>query len=481
MRAILSGGRLLAWVAGFVLAGATAGRAECPRDAVWVAVGDDLGAMAAAAKPGTAFCIANGVHRLQQVVPKRGQRFFGQAGAVLNGARLVTRFTRRGRVWVAGGQTQQGERLQRRECLPERPRCSHPEAFFIDDVPLLAVASRGELVPGTFFFDYAADEILFLDDPRGRRVEASVSPYAFLGGARGVVVDGLVVEKYSTPIQRGAIGAGTASPGWTVRDNEVRLNYAVGVVVGSGSRVLGNHIHDNGEMGIGCVGDDILIEDNEIAGNGFFSGLDPLWEGGGGKCALTRRLVVRDNYSHDNNAYGFWTDIDNIDTLYEGNRIEDNVHGGISHEISYRAVIRDNRFEGNGFGVAVWLWGGAIQIQNSRDVEVTGNLVDTGGVGNGITLIQQDRGRGAYGRHDTVGNTVHHNRIVAPGHAAGASGAIADFAPARLAAGGNRFEHNVYVVPSGRDDRWAWVDGFYDWATYRRVSGQDATSRLVRP
>lgn len=458
-----------------------AAEAACPAGAARLEVGDDLAAAVVAARPGASFCIAAGVHRMQAIDPKRGQKFFGERGAVLNGARRITRFTRRGRVWVAGGQTQQGERLQRQECLPERPRCSHPEAFFIDDVPLLAVANRDALEPGTFYFDYAADEILFLDDPRGRQVEASVSPYAFLGGARDVVVDGLVVEKYSAPIQRGAIGHGVASPGWVVRNNEVRLNYAVGVSVGSGSRIVGNHIHDNGEMGIGCVGDDILIEGNEIAGNGFFAGLDPMWEGGGGKCALTRRLVVRGNYSHDNNAHGFWTDIDNIDTLYEGNRIENNVHGGISHEIGYRAVIRDNRLKGNGFGFAVWLWGGQIQIQNSRDVEVTGNLVDTGGVGNGITLVQQDRGRGRYGRHDTVGNHVHHNRIIARGHEAGVSGAIADAFPATLRHGGNRFEHNVYVVPSGRDDRWAWVDDFYDFETYRRLSGQDATSRLVRP
>src|SRR6185312_15487892 len=116
---------------------------------------------------------------------------------------------------------------------------------------------------------------------------------------------------------------------------------------GDSSVIRRNFIHDNGEMGIACVGRDILIAGNEIAGNGFFAGLDPDWEGGGGKCALTDGLVFRGNYSHDNNSYGFWTDIDNINTLYEDNRIEHNANGGISHEISYAATIRNNTLKGN--------------------------------------------------------------------------------------------------------------------------------------
>jgi hypothetical protein len=266
---------------------------------------------------------------------------------------------------------------------------------------------------------------------------------------------------------------------WTLRNNVVRLNYGVGVSVGSNSRLIGNFIHDNGELGIGCVGDDILIQGNRIARNGFFSGLNPLWEGGGGKCALTRRLTFRGNYSHDNNAYGFWTDIDNIDTLYEDNRIEGNVHGGISHEISYRAVIRNNSFKGNGFGFPVWLWGPAILIQNSREVEVYGNTVNQIGGHNGIALIQQDRGSGAYGPHATKNNYVHHNHIINNAAEQGASGAIADFSPAMMRAGNNRFDFNTYVVRSRHQDSWAWVDDFHDWATYRQKSGQDAHSTIV--
>lgn len=453
--------------------------AACPPGAQPLRPGDDLAARARAAPASTAFCLSAGEYRMQAVRPKRGQQFYGEPGAVLNGSRRLTRFRREGGLWIAGGQTQQGFRHAGEECLPDRPRCSHPEAVFVDDRPLTAVAKRSELRRGTFYFDYPADEIVLHDDPRGRKVEASVSPYAFLGGAPDVVIDGLTIEKYSSPIQAGAVGSNVASRGWTVRGNVVRLNYGLGVTVGTDSRVLDNRIHDNGEMGIGCVGDDILIEDNEISGNGFFAGLDPFWEGGGGKCALTRRLVVRGNHTHHNNAFGFWTDIDNIDTLYEGNRVEWNENGGLSHEISYAAVIRDNTFKGNGRAFDLWLWGGAIQIQNSQGVEVTGNEIEVVGGGNGIALIQQDRGDGAFGPYDTVGNHVHGNRIVVRGDAGGASGAIADHAPGVLRRGGNRFDDNVYVVPDASEDRFAWVDGFYDFKAYRRKSGQEGDSRLL--
>jgi len=459
--------------------GMPAAMATCPAGAILLPVGANLRQVVAQSPQGASFCIQKGEHRLQEIDPKKDQKFYGQKGAILNGSQLIKQFTREGSDWVASNQKQEGVRKAGDECLPGRPRCDRPEAFYIDDKPLKAVASRGELATGKFYFDYDADKIYFRNNPTGHKVEASVKPYAFNGGATGVVIDGLIVEKYSSPIQAGAIGSTIASKGWTVRNNEVRLNYGVGVTVGTDSRILNNYIHRNGEMGIGCNGDDILIEGNEIAKNGYFAGLDPFWEGGGGKCAQTRRLIVRNNYSHHNNAMGFWTDIDNIDTLYEKNRIAHNANGGISHEISYKATIRNNTFKGNGKAFTVWLWGGAIQIQNSRDVEVYGNTIDMTDAGNGITLIQQNRGTGAYGPLKTVNNHIHNNKITSLTPDSGVSGAIADDDPSTMLSGGNRFNNNTYTGTSGRDEHWAWVTDFYDWSSYRQRSGQDSDSTLL--
>jgi parallel beta-helix repeat protein len=475
-----AGKRIALLVLGLVpMSQAHSAPAPCPSSAVQIAAGADIQAAVRAHGPGTSFCLAAGVYRLQSVLPKRGQRFYGRGNAILNGARLLTDFRQDGALWFAPRQSQQGFRHAGEHCIAERPRCDHPEAFFVDDQPLLAVASKADVAAGTFFFDYDANRIYFGIDPAGKNIEASVKPYAFQGGASGVVIDGLIVEKYSSPIQAAAIGGNTASDNWRVSNSEVRLNYGVGVTVGSHSVIRDSFIHDNGEMGIGCVGNGVLIAGNEIARNGWFAGLDPAWEGGGGKCALTDGLVFRDNHSHDNNSYGFWTDIDNINTLYEGNRIEHNANGGISHEISYKATIRNNIFKGNGYAFNVWLWGSAILVQNSRDVEVHGNRVEIAGAGNGISFIQQNRGSGAYGPHDTVDNFVHHNVVIARERDIGAWGAIADYRTAAMKAGRNRIDHNIYHLHDKAHDQWGWVDGFYTWAVYRQKSGQDRSSTII--
>ena len=52
------------------------------------------------ADEGAAFCLKNGVHRLQVIRPKWGQRFHGEGRTVLNGSRLLTTFSREGPYWV---------------------------------------------------------------------------------------------------------------------------------------------------------------------------------------------------------------------------------------------------------------------------------------------------------------------------------------------------------------------------------------------
>ena len=464
-----------------LLLAASAAAAECPPTARRILPGTAIQPIVALAPAGTAFCLGAGEHRLQSITPKDRQQFFGEPGTVLNGAKLVIGFERLAGAWITKGQHQKGLRWHPDACLPEWPRCAYPEAVFIDDQPLRHVGSAAAVTAGTFFLDYATDRLYLADDPGGRRVEASVAPYAFLGGARQVTIQGLTVEKYATPLQYGAIGYNRPSGEWLLRDNEVRLNHGSGIVVGNGSRVLSNHIHGNGQIGMGCVGRDVLIEGNEIAWNGYFSGVNVYWEGGGGKCAITTRLIVRGNHLHHNNGMGFWTDIDNIYSLYEGNLVEHNSSGGLSHEISYDSVIRNNTLTANGPADPLWLWGGAIQVQNSRNVTVEGNTIDTTEGGNGICLIQQDRGTGRYGPWVTTGNRVYRNHIVSHRYDRGISGAIADHDPAGMAAGKNEFNQNTYDVINAQGRHWAWVDGFFGWSDYRRHSGQDSDSIIHPP
>ena len=425
---------------------------SAPTGAIILHPGDNISALVSAAPTGATFYFEPGVYRGVSLAPKDGQTFIGAEGAILNGSAVLTNWTQSGNLWVIGGQTQQGRVHPGAEFEPGTQRPGYPETVFLDNTPLKPVDALSKVVPGTFYFDYAADKIYIADNPTGHTVEAGKLTDAFHGSATNVTVQNLVIEKYDPQIQDGAIQGGR---GWTIQDNEVRLNYAVGIIGVDGSKLIGNYVHDNGQMGLGGYGDNILVQGNEIAKNGYWSGIDVLWEGGGFKFADTDNLVVRGNYSHDNNGIGMWTDIDNIHTLYEDNVVVHNGMGGISHEISYQAIIRNNTLIGNGADdPRSWWWGNEIQIQNSQNVEVYGNRVEMTGGGNGIVMIQQNRGSGTFGTYTTTGNQIHDN-IIVDHDGEGYIGGVADYNQSGMLSGGNIWSNNQYFMSDG-GDRFQW-------------------------
>ena len=419
---------------------------SAPTGAIILHPGDNISALVSAAPAGTTFYFEPGVYRGVSLAPKDGQTFIGAEGAILNGSAVLTNWTPSGNLWVIGGQTQQGRVHPNAEYEAGTQRPGYPETVFLDNTPLKPVDALSKVVPGTFYFDYAADKIHIADSPADHTVEAGKLTDAFHGSATNVTVQNLVIEKYDPAIQDGAIRGGQ---GWIIRDNEVRLNYAVGISAHGGSQIIGNNVHDNGQMGLGGSGNNILVQGNEIAKNGFWSGIDPLWEGGGFKFADTDDLVVRGNYAHDNKGTGLWTDINNIHTLYEDNVVVHNTINGISHEISYDAIIRNNTVLGNGYGdTRGWGWGSDINIQNSRNVEVYGNRVEMTGGGNGIVMIQQNRGSGTFGTYTTTGNQIHDNTVVDhDGH--GYIGGFADYNESGMFNGGNTWSNNQYFMSDG--------------------------------
>lgn len=100
------------------------------------------------------------------------------------------------------------------------------------------------------------------------------------------------------------------------------------------------------------------------------------WEAGGGKfgsdCTYT---TVSGCFSHSNDGDGLWTDVGGRGIQYTDNIIVNNTGAGISHEISYPALIANNTIFGNGRAMSVWLWDAQIQVQNSFGVRVLDNVV----------------------------------------------------------------------------------------------------------
>ncbi|MBI1356919.1 MAG: hypothetical protein GC160_21475 [Acidobacteria bacterium] len=451
-------------------------------EGVLIRPGENIQAVINAAPGGTLFRLGAGVHRMQQIAPRSYDRFVGEPGAILNGSRLLTTFRRQGSVWIADGQTQQGSPDGFCRDLPgggSYQGCRYPEDLYLDDEPLRQVEALADVAAGSWYFDYSANRVYLADDPTGRKVEIGVSPFAFRSGGTGVQIRGLIIEKYANPSQEGAIHAADAqdrlASDWVVEDCEVRLNHGTGVLMGNTMTLRHNRILRNGQLGVGGGGVGSLVEDNEIAHNNY-ADFDPFWEAGGTKFFHSRDIVVRGNFVHRNSGTGLWTDIDNVGALYEDNVVTDNGLRGIQHEISFSAIIRNNVVERNGLDFDDWLWGAQILVQNSSGVEVYGNRVVVAAEGgDGIALIQQDRGGSQLGSYVTRNNSVHDNDITYLG-GRGQSGAVADYRESSMLFGGNSFDSNVHRVVNAQRQHWAWGPSV-NWTGFR-AAGQEQNGAL---
>ena len=434
--------------------------------------------------PGTSYLLLPGVHRMQSVEPKDDDSFTGEIGAVMNGAVRLSLFVWRKGRWRAAAPKASAAPTGKcaKDQNDERPEiCTYLEDLFLNSRPLRRVAERSEIELGTWYFDYDKNLVLMADNPRGRLVEISLLRRAFHGTARNVIISGLIIEKYASPAQSGAI-QGADSVAWTVRHNEIRFNHGAGIRTGTAMRIIDNHIHSNGQNGLVGKGDNIQIEGNILSHNNY-AGFSSSWEAGGAKLVKTTNLVVRGNCVHNNIGSGLWTDISNIHSLYEGNRVFANSSEGIHHEISYDAVIRDNKVFANGHGHDSWLFGAQILISTSQNVEVYGNHVEVApGYGDGIVLLQQDRGDGLHGAFRTSGNRVHGNLIVYGGKN-GISGAAGDYDNEALFSSGNHFNGNSYKALGGNEEHWAWDEEKEDRQRYRtwgewRETGQEEDGKF---
>jgi parallel beta-helix repeat protein len=460
----------------------------------------DIQAIIDANPAGTTYQLRAGVYRMQTITPKDGDQLTGAVDGAgnrlttLSGAQPLASFSRDefGNYVADTTQTEPGQ--QTGYCSPGYPRCTFPEDLFYDNEPYIHDGAGGQaLAPGHYFFDYLNGRIYFNpknegDDPAEHSVEYNRTRAAISGSASNVTVMNLIVEKYAVPAQFGAIGDQYPGEGWVVQNNETRFNHGAGLFVSSNGQVLGNYTHDNGQLGMGGSGINILVQDNETAHNNY-AGMDHDFECGGFKFAKTDGLTVRNNYSHDNTGPGMWTDVSSIRTLYENNLVENNTRAGIFHETSYDAVIRNNAILNNGsLSADDWFWNAQLQIAASQNVEAYGNviLVNSENNGNGIMLIQQDRSSEPceYGPCRVANNFIHDNIIVVGGtRGHGSSGGVQDFSglgDLYAPASNNRFAGNSYFVTDLNSAvYWQWVDKYQTFGAFQSF-GLDAAGTVQK-
>ncbi len=428
-------------------------------DVITLQAGDDIQVAVDAAPEGARFVLEPGIYRQQKFTPKNRQQFIGKPGAILNGAMLLTSWQNHGDYWMEPNVPAPLQPHGR--CRGGSNLCKYREDLFIDGRLYQRVATSEDLGPGKWLYLDGAARLT--DDPSGHLVELSVTPRAVGGDAADVVLRNLIIEKYASAAQAGAIDARNSN-GWQVLDVTARWNHGIGIYIGAGMLVRGGSYNNNGQMGMGGAGNQALIENVEIAYNNY-SDFAPTWEAGGTKFVRSDGLIIRNNCVHHNDGNGLWTDIDNVNVLYEGNKVFDNTGIGIIHEISYSAVIRNNTIARNGHNKDNWLWGSQILVQNSQDVEVYGNSVEIApDFGNGIGLIYQDRGNGRYGPYLTTNINVHHNQVVHTGPK-GTSGMVVDFDRKTFwNQMTNRFHQNTYINLSDNSRSWMFDNRELRWA-----------------
>jgi parallel beta-helix repeat protein len=434
-------------------------------NAVTVQPGQSIQAAIDSKTGSTTFCVKKGDYRLTQAIkPKTGNILVFEPGAILNGSKLVTNWTKSGGYWVASGQTQSISPMSV-PCDLNPAACEY-EDLFMDDKPMVRVLQLSQVGSGKFFFDEAADKIYTVDDPTGRKMEAPIAGTAVdANGAKDVTVRGATIEKF------GLHGIVAAS-GWTVERNEVRYVHSHGLRVFGVVQVRNNYLHHAGNMGIFGEGTGLVFDTNRLAYNNYlnFGKSGGLWHAGATKIVKSTNTVVRNNWSHDNIGDGWWLDWDNFKNVVENNVFERNSRFGFFYEASFDGVVRNNVFRNNGQSSK---WNGSgLWINTSKNVEVYGNTFE-GNKYSTIAVAWTDRGTSSvYGERQLANLNVHDNVFkLSEGYVG------VPYADSRIYTSNNRFHNNEWYVKNASGQWWNWKS-MTTWSGWRSY-GFDTSGTLA--
>jgi PKD repeat protein len=223
-------------------------------------------------------------------------------------------------------------------------------------------------------------------DPDTHTIEVGQRPYCiYSSGKDYIVVDGLQLQ-YSNFNNRGIItiseAAEATSTGWTIQNCTIKEGAGSGIFFYAGigylhdTIIYNNVIHDNGvsgiraewidgnagneniisnntiynnpSLGIQCIANYWIIENNEVYSNGTNSGggigiANFDYDGGYGENCIVRYNIVRDNNGSGNNGSGIFADY-----LSDNNQI-------------YYNLIYGN-------------WGSGIDVYSANNVDVFNNV-----------------------------------------------------------------------------------------------------------
>ena len=277
---------------------------------------------------------------------------------------------------------------------PLYPMAGHRDMVYIDGVSLKQVASKQEVVPGTFYVDSTNKKLYVGDNPAGKTVEstANIQSFNITKSGAGSVVRGLGFAHYADA------GLQVWTSGVTLENNTFAWNGFEGVKLGNSSPdaiVRGNTFSYNGCKGIsGSNVHRMLLEDNIISYNNI-ERFSIFWDSGGVKVIKTDKLVWRKNLVENNFSNGMWIDESSTNSTIVNNTVRHNSALGIFFEISHKAIIAGNVAYRNQVGIMVSNSSNAriynnTLAQNSKNIvikDTTRNNTDTTGIAAGATWI----------------------------------------------------------------------------------------------
>jgi hypothetical protein len=405
---------------------------------------------------GATICFKSGLYRLSAPLsPKQGQTLHGEAGAILNGAAVVSGFTASGSAWVANDVkfVSTGSEANAEPWCEDLTThlCSYDEWVFVDGAPLARVTTRDAVKAGTFHNDYAAKALYVGTNPAGHVVELGTTRTGVQIKVADCVVEGLTFEKFASPFNHGALEV-TSGTNALIQNVEARRNHYSGIVSwADGTTIRFSRLHDNGALGIntssnsGTTVDHVDVVDNNNEGFWRIDGA-----AGGIKINLSRRSRVTNSVIRGNQNNGIWYDEGADDSVVDGNVIDANFHNGVMFEVSRVIRISNNAVTNNGLLDRTGAWCAAgIFVNDGANADIFGNTV-TGNI-HSIVLGQASRTprTSEYTIPNVTGVHVHDNTIdlrtgtVGLVHGAGPPG----FDP-YAASSDNYFKGNTYRLSS---------------------------------
>ncbi|MFC6713177.1 right-handed parallel beta-helix repeat-containing protein [Branchiibius cervicis] len=262
----------------------------------------------------------------------------------------------------------------------QNPMAAWPDAVWIDDVQQRQVATKAQVVPGTFFVDYTTKQLVLGTNPSGHSVRASDLQQAIISLAPSVKLQGFGVRRYATTLdQLGTVRIqGTGS---SLRDLVITENSTQGLSIIT-SKVLLERISstNNGMTGIhGNNADGLIVRDCLAQGNNAQQ-FNPSPSAAGMKIGRTRGVTVENSEFTANQANGLWFDeavvgFTVVDSRFTGNTV------GAELELSDTGIFANNAITGGKQ---------ALYIYNTGNVQVYNNSFANYTVG-GVFMSQDHR------------------------------------------------------------------------------------------